>query len=126
MKRWIGLTILVLLVGLTIFRIVSNRPGFTGTRTKNPDSYILDIRQMNGTDHHTLRLTAGDALHVTFETQKGTLRMEITAPDGATLYAGNGEETTEFQLAIPETGTYTVTVTARHAAGSIRIQVRDK
>ena len=41
-----------------------------------------DRQQMNGTDSHTLNLTAGDVLQVTFETQKGSLHMELTAPDG--------------------------------------------
>ena len=81
---------------------------------------------MNGTDSHTLNLTAGDVLQITFETEKGSLHMEITAPDGTILYAGNGEEVTEFEINLSQTGAYTVTVEARHAKGSIHIQVRDK
>ena len=42
--------------------------------------------------------------------------MEITAPDGTILYAGNGEETTEFEINLSQTGAYTVTVEARHAS----------
>lgn len=50
--------------------VIYNRPGFTGERIKNPDSYSLDIK--------------------------------ITAPDGTIIYAGNGEETTSFEINIPE------------------------
>lgn len=39
--------------------VIYNRPGFTGERIKNPDSYSLDILRMNGTDSHTLSLNAG-------------------------------------------------------------------
>ena len=52
--------------------------------------------------------------------------MELTAPDGTILYAGNGEETTEFEINLSQTGAYTVTVEARHAEGGIHMQVRDR
>lgn len=50
--------------------VIYNRPGFTGERIKNPDSYSLDILRMNGTDSHTLSLNAGDVLQVEFETAR--------------------------------------------------------
>ena len=117
--------LVLLLAGLAAFLIVSNRDGFTGVRVKNPDSYTLDIQRMNGTDRHTMELTAGDVLQVAFETKKGSLHMEITAPDGTVLYAGNGEETTGFEIGIPETGAYSITVKARRAEGDIRILCKE-
>ena len=116
----------LLFAGLSAVLLVSNQPGFTGARVKNPDSYTLAIQRMNGTDSHTLDLTAGDVLQVEFEKGKGALHMAITAPDGTLVYAGNGEEATKFEITMSETGAYTVTVEARHAKGSIHIQVRDK
>ena len=124
-KLTLIIVVILLLVGLTAFLIIYNQPGFTGERTKNPDSYILDIQKMNGADSHTLNLTAGDVLQVEFETEKSFLCMEITAPDGTILYAGNGEEATAFKINIPETGAYTVTVEARHAKGTIHIQLKE-
>ena len=117
---------LLLIAGLAAILIVSNQPVFTGERIKNPDAYLLDIQKMSGADSHTLNLTAGDVLQVAFKTEKGSLHMELTAPDGTILYAGNGEETTEFEINLSQTGAYTVTVEARHAKGSIHIQVRDR
>ena len=116
----------LLLIGvLRGFRLNHNdSPGWQLLKTQ--DSYSLDSQQMNGTDSHTLDLTVGDVLQVTFKTEKGYLHMEITAPDGTMIYAGNGEETTEFEINLSQTGAYTVTVEARHAKGSIHIQVRDK
>ena len=116
----------VLFAGLAAALIVFNQPGFTGERIKNPDAYLLDIQRMNGSDRHTMNLTAGDVLQVAFETGKGSLRMEITAPDGMLLYAGNGEAATDFEITIPETGAYTITVKARHAKGTIHIQLKEK
>lgn len=103
-----------------------NQEGFTGNRIKNPDSYLLDIERMNGTDLHTLDLKTGDVLEIQFETVKGALYMEIKAPDGTTIYRGNGKETTDFAVNIPESGVYTVVVEARHAKGMIHIQCAQK
>lgn len=91
-----GVVLPALLAGLTMLLVIYNRPGFTGERIKNPDSYSLDILRMNGTDSHTLSLNAGDVLQVEFETSKDSLLIKITAPDDTIIYAGNGEETTSF------------------------------
>ena len=77
---------LLILAGAAVFLFCCNREGFTGSRVKNPDAYLLDIESMNGTDLHTLELQKGDALQIRFETEKGALYMEIKAPDGTTVY----------------------------------------
>lgn len=116
---------ILLIVALYLFR--SNHNDSPGWRLlKTQDSYTLDSQQMNGADSHTLNLTDGDVLQVTFETQKGSLHMEITAPDGTMIYVGNGEKITEFEINISENGVYTINVEAQHAVGSIHIQVRDR
>lgn len=104
-------------VAAAIFRY--NQEGFTGSRVKNPDSYLLDIERMNGTDLHTLDLQTGDVLRIQFETLKGSLYMEIKAPDGTAIYRGNGKETTDFTVNITESGVYTIVVCARHAKGGV-------
>ena len=113
---------LLILAGVAIFLFCYNLEGFTGSRVKNPDAYLLDIDKMNGTDLHTLELSRGDVLQIQFETEKGELYMEIKAPDGTAIYRGNGKETTEFAVNIRESGVYTVVVEARHAKGTIDIQ----
>lgn len=112
--------ILVIAVVTVIF--CSGREGFTGNRIKNPDFYMLDIEKMNGTDLHTLELQTGDVLQIQFETVKGSLYMEIKAPDGTAIYRGNGKETTDFSVNIKESGVYTIVVEARHAKGKIYVQ----
>ena len=114
--------VLVLLAGLALFPSCGSQGSFTGSRVKNPDAYLLDIESMNGTDRHTLKLQEGDVLRIQFETVKGSLKMELDAPDGTAIYCGNGEETTDFAVNIPESGVYTVVVEARHAKGTIHIQ----
>lgn len=88
-----------------------------------PDAYLLDIERMNGTDLHTLELYEDDVLQIQFETVKGSLYMEIKAPDGTAVYCGNGKEATDFSVNIRECGVYTVVVEARHAKGTIQIRL---
>ena len=114
---------LLLLAGIAAFLFCYNQEGFTGSRVKNPDAYLLDIEKMNGTDLHTLELSRGDVLQIQFETEKGNLYMEIKAPDGTAVYRGNGKETTDFTVNIRESGVYTVVVEARHAKGTIPVQL---
>lgn len=115
----------VLLFIGTLYAFRMNHNNSLGWRLlKTQDSYTLNIQQMNGADSHTLNLTDGDVLQVEFKTEKGSLHMEITAPDGAIIYAGNGEETTDFEITISAIGAYTITVEARHAKGKINIQAK--
>ena len=114
---------LLILAGIAIVLFFFDQEGFTGSRVKNPDEYLLDIEKMNGTDLHTLELHEGDVLQIEFETEKGELYMEIKAPDGTTVYRGNGKETTEFAVNIRESGVYTIVVEARRAKGTIHIQL---
>ena len=117
---------LLFLAGVAAFLFFYNQEGFTGNRIKNPDAYLLDIERMNGTDLHTLELHEGDVLQIQFETVKGSLYMEIKAPDGTPIYRGNGKETTDFTVNIRESGVYTIVVEARHAKGTIHIQLKEE
>ena len=114
---------LLFLAGVAAFLFFYNQEGFTGNRIKNPDAYLLDIERMNGTDLHTLELHEGDVLQIQFETVKGSLYMEIKAPDGTTIYRGNGKETTEFSVNISENGVYTIVVEARQAKGISHVRL---
>lgn len=116
-----GLCLLLLAAAAAVL-FLSNQEGFTGNRVKNPDAYLLDIEKMNGTDLHTLELQEGDALHIRFQTEQGSLYLEIKAPDGASVYRGNGQDVTDFTVNVPEDGVYTILVEARRARG--RIQIR--
>ena len=104
MKRKYILTalLLILAAGAVLFAVIQNRTCFDGSRTADSDSYTLDIERMTGHDRHTLALAAGDVLGIQFETTKGSLYLEIKAPDDTVLYVGNGKAATEFTLNIPK------------------------
>ena len=78
--KYLIVFVVLLAVGMAAVFFRSNQEGFTGSRVKNPDSYMLDIERMNGTDLHTLELQTGDVLQIQFETVKGSLYMEMKAP----------------------------------------------
>lgn len=126
-KKWrfVGIP-LILLAGIAILLFGCSQEGFSGNRVKNPDSYLLDIDSMNGTDLHTLELQEGDVLQIHFETGRGSMYMEIKAPNGTTVYSGNGKELTDFTVNISESGVYTVVVEAKRAKGIIQIQLREE
>ena len=92
----------------------------------NLPPFEANIKKMNGTDLHTLELCEGDVLQIQFETEKGDLYMEIKAPDGTAVYRGIGKETTAFTVNIRESGVYTIVVEARHARGTIHIQLEEE
>lgn len=117
----IVVTALIFIVGLTAVAL-SNRDEFDGNKTKNPDSYILEIEKMNGTDEHTLSLKSGDKLAVEFVIEKGSLEMKITSPSGEIVYEGNGTEATNFTLTVNEDGNYVVFVKADNAKGKIGVK----
>lgn len=123
-QKMIGtaLTVCVLLLTLTGCASTSTST-FDGSSAKNEDSYKLDVKTMNCTDGHTLELNQGDALQIQFETKKGDLSMEITAPDGIAIYQGDGTAATQFTLNIPADGAYTISVEGKKARGSIHIDV---
>ena len=118
--------VLLFIAGIAVLLSCCNQEGFKGSRVKNPDVYLLDIERMNGTDLHTLELHEGDVLQIRFETEKGSLYMEIKAPNGTAIYQGNGKETTDFTVNIEESGVYTVVVDAHHAKGTIHIQLMEE
>ena len=110
------------ILGLAVSLTAYGRDCFVGIRTAEAGSYRLDIDRMTGTDRFTMELSAGDTLAVQFETVKGSIYMEIKEPDERSLYAGNGKGVSEFTVNIPESGTYSIYVEARHAKGTVYIQ----
>ena len=114
---------IILTACVLLLSLAGCAPSFEGNSVKNADSYALDIEAMNGTDSHTLELEQGDTLQIQFETAKGSLFMEITAPDGSAIYQGDGTEATQFTLDVPADGAYTISVEGEKAQGSIRVDV---
>ncbi len=123
-KRLLPLLALLLAAGAAF--LLLPREEFDGERIAQPDAYRLDIRQMTGTDRHTMALQAGDVLQVRFACASGTLHLAITAPDGTNIYSGDGRQATQFSLTVPAGGDYALSVTARRGQGHLQIQKEEK
>ena len=109
-------------VGMAIFASIYNADEFNGVRVRNPDSYVLEIERMNGTDSHSMSLNVDSRLEIHLETKKGMLELKVKAPDGAVIYEGNGKAATDFSLRIAESGVYKMEVTAKRAKGVITVK----
>mgnify|MGYP004500506187 FL=1 len=125
LKDTITALLLALVLGCIAFAAVCGQRDFAGQRTASSDFYRLDIQRMTGTDLHSIELRAGAALQIRFETKMGFLHLEIKAPDGTVLYAGDGRETKCFAVSISQSGVYPVAVEAYHAKGKIDIQLKE-
>ena len=121
MKHYKFISIALVLCALVILVGCASASTFDVSSVKNEDFYQLDIKNMNGTDTHTLELNQGDTLKIQFETLKGTLNLKITSPDGTALYQGDGT-VKEFTVEAPMDGAYPIVVVGQKAKGSIRIE----
>ena len=109
-------------LGITVLLTACGRTCFVSSRTADADSYRLDIDYMSGIDCGAMELKANDTLAVSFEAVRGSIYMQIKAPDKTTLYSGNGKDVTEFTVNASESGTYSIYVEAHHAKGTVYIQ----
>lgn len=109
-------------LGIAVLLTACGRTCFVGSRIADADAYRLDIDYMTGTDSATMELKANDTLAVFFEAVRGSIYMQIKAPDKTILYSGNGKDVTEFTENVSESGTYSIYVEAHHAKGRVHIQ----
>lgn len=113
---------LFFVLGIAVFLTACGRTCFIGSRIADADAYRLDMDYMTGTDCGAMELKSGDTLAVYFETVRGSIYMQIEAPDKTTLYSGNGKDVTEFTANVSERGTYSIYVEARHAKGTVCVR----
>lgn len=115
---------ILLIAGLCLNgEIITERmlSGYHGSRLGNDSELAMDYTAFNGADSQTLTLVAGDVLHVDIVSEKGSVGLAIQKDGGETLYEGTELPTNSFDLAIDDAGGYTVSVTGRHARGSIHV-----
>ena len=114
--------LLFFVLGIAVLLTACGRTCFVGSRVADADAYRLDKDYMTGIDSATMELKANDTLAVFFEAVRGSIYMQIKAPDRTTLYSGNGKDVTEFTANVSESGTYSIYVEAHHAKGRVHIQ----
>lgn len=122
-----GLLLLVLVAVLALSGC--HTTSFRGSRVCNPDRYSLDFSYMAGEDSWPMALEASDTLHMEWEIRKGTVDIALLSESGEFIYRANGvgrREAASFEVVIPESGTYTIRVSAAGAEGHIGIEKTEK
>ena len=97
-------------------------PGFSGERISDQDGFSLRFDWMNRTDSETLELREGDALRVSWQIESGYADIVIKQKNGVPVYQADGRaagDSAAFFVEIPQTGSYTITVSARKAKGQL-------
>lgn len=107
--------LLLMILGTGLVLMACGSKSLADSRTAGSDSYGLNVESMTGTASCQMKLQEIEVLAVHFETVRGSMCMEIQAPDGSLLYQGNGKGVTEFTVNIPESGTYPIFVEAHRA-----------
>ena len=118
--------LLLMVLGTGLVLMACGTKSLADRRTAGSDSYGLNVESMTGTDSYQMELPEGEVLAVHFETVRGSMCMEIQAPDGSPLYQGNGKGVTEFTVNISQSGTYSIYVEAHHAKGIIQVQRKEE
>ena len=112
---------LIATVGILIFtRQPETR--FDGERISDTGCFALQFERMNMTDSETMALEEGDILHVSWRIESGQIDVVVGMEGEEAIYQANGRtagDKAEFEVEIPQTGAYTITVTAREAKGQI-------
>ena len=95
---------------------------FDGDRVRNtdPERFFLSFRAMNTDDRETLLLREGDVMRVSWQIESGQVDIRISMAGEAPVYQANGRgagDAADFEVAIPKSGEYTVSIFARNARG---------
>ena len=118
---------LIALAGILIFtRQLETR--FDGEQISNPGCFALRFDRMNGTDSETMALAEGDALHVSWQIESGRVDIAIGIEGEEAIYRADDRpagDKADFYVEIPQTGSYTITVSARKAKGRVEFMKTD-
>ena len=124
-KRYLWLIVLLVVVlAVSIPLAVRREATFNGSSFGDRRSFHLSFSVMNTTESHDLAPNAGETLSAALVSDGGTLAVTIQKGDDAPLFEGTDLTTQNFTVTAQETGTYTVSVTGRHAKGSFDITVQ--
>ena len=82
----------------------------------------LRFDRMNTVQSETMALAEGDALHVSWQIESGHVDIVIGMEGEEAVYRADDRpavDKADFYVEIPQTGSYTITVSAREAKGQI-------
>ena len=123
-KKIIWLAVIVALITVAGLLIFTHQPEtqFDGERISNPGHFALRFDWMNTVQSETMALEEGDALHVFWQIESGHVDIAIGMKGEEAVYRADDRpagDKADFVVEIPQTGSYTITVSAREAKGQV-------
>ena len=128
-KKTLRILVILIVIALLVlggafdYRALHTSGRFQGNLVKNPDHFLMNASYFNGTDGCVLPLQKDQWLKVQMQVEKGEMTLRIADETSAPLYQGDGIACSEFLLAVPETGDYSVSLTGHRANGYVEITV---
>lgn len=104
---------------------------FDGDRivSADPASFSLRFNVLNTADSQTLTFREGDSLRVSWLIESGSVDLVIAMEGETPLYQANGRgkgDEATFDLTIPKSGGYTITVTGKNAKGWLKFTTEEQ
>lgn len=121
MKRMILIFAAIAVIAAVLY---TARPKPRYDSAKSETTYLLDVGAWSGTDAHSLQMEAGESLHVEWDLQRGSLDLTVGISGQKPVYTANhidpqSNPHAAFEITVPQAGEYTVSITAKAAAGSV-------
>ena len=120
---WAVLVLVLVVLGIAAW-FLYKQPAvkFNGERTVSaaPASFSLRFNVLNTAESQILAFQEGDTLSVSWLIDSGSVDILISMAGEKPIYQANGQgkgDEAAFDLTIPKTGDYTITVTGKNAKG---------
>lgn len=122
---WICSAALVLAFLLALMILPNIRPSAESkySRRVEEDLFSLGMEQLNCTIAESFSLGEGDTIDVSIVHVSGELLLSIGQENREPVYTGRNPELGSFQVTIPEDGDYLISVSGKHAEGSVSFQI---
>lgn len=121
MMKKIFLCMLMLMLILTVSFTACASAKFDGSRTGNESQLILDYKMLNTTESQELELEKGDIVKFEVVSKTGSIDISLQKGKEEPIYKSADISTSEFQVEVKDSGTYTVLVRGKKAKGSVSV-----
>lgn len=115
--------VLVFLPALTILPKILPSAESRYSRRVEEDFFSLGMEQLNCTVAESFSLQVGDTIGVSIIHISGELLLSVGQENREPVYTGRNPGLGSFQVTIPEAGDYLISVSGKHAEGSISFQI---
>lgn len=105
---------------ITLLLTACQSSQFDGSRTGNDSQFIMEYKIFDTSDAQQLTLESGDEISAEIVVDSGKLSIEIQKDEDDPIYKSDGiTVSNNFDVEIPESGTYTIRVTGEKTRGSV-------